>query len=291
MDINDIKARMNNLNSYGAKKPRDLFKAKTEHDVRCVPQGDVDGEQFKELFFHYEVTQGGILCPKMNFDEDCDICDLAEMLKSWKDADGNDKPEINRKQDFELFKKIQAKASIFTTIIERGKEAEGAKWWRVTPTQVNDICAICSDGDRLSDIGLAKDDTKHAIKVVFGIDKAYDLHLKMLPKGTEENKKSFDMVKITGRIKSTPLAASPAEAKKIIDSIKPLSEVYPKISSDEVSKLLKKFIGNSMGEAKTGGGGEYGKKPADTHSKEDSKMSGSRPLEEALGDMCKDDKK
>ncbi len=37
--------------------------------IRVVPTAD--GDPFKEVFFHYNVSKGGILCPKRNFGDSC----------------------------------------------------------------------------------------------------------------------------------------------------------------------------------------------------------------------------
>ena len=54
--------------------------------IRVVPTAD--GDPFKEVYFHYNVAKGGILCPKRNFGDSCPVCDFASNLRaSSSDSD------------------------------------------------------------------------------------------------------------------------------------------------------------------------------------------------------------
>lgn len=280
MDINALRERIGNLNRRTV-KANDIWKPKDEHDVRLVqyPHGD---DSFVELHFHYEVGDNpSILCPKVNFGKECEICDFCDLLKSWKNPDGDDKPDSDRKKDWEIFKKIQPKARIFIPMIERGKEADGVKFWGVTPNQSLSILEVCSDGDRLSELGISADDAKSALRVVFDSNKAYDLHVSFAKPGDKGNTKSFAQVGIKGKIKATPLMADKKLAEELVASVKTINEVYPEISSEEVSRMLKKFVGNGAVDAKPEGGVE--KYSANT--KENAKVTGGKSIDEAFGDM------
>jgi hypothetical protein len=299
MDFNALRDRLNQLNRK-ISKGDDLWKPKDEHQVRLVPNPHAD-DPFQELHFHYEIGDTlSVLCPKLNFGEECAICDFADVLKAWKGPDGEDKPEKERKADFEIFKKIQAKARIYVPMIERpNKEkniagTETAKWWGMTTAQVNQALEVCTDGDRLEELGLAKDDPG-ALKVLFDTKKGYDLTVSFAKPGEKGNTKTFTQITIKGRIKPSPLAKDEAEVKKIAESVKKLPDVFPKVPSAEVEKILKKFLGAGAPEAKTEGGTEkYAKTeeketPKPANSKENAKTVGGRSIDEAFGDMLAED--
>jgi len=290
MDINSLRERLTQLNR-STKKSDSLWKPKDEHNVRLTQDPKVD-DPFQQIFFHNEIGDNmPIPCPKMNHGEECAICEFAEVLKAWKNTDGEDKPEKERKADFEIFKKIQAKARVYVAMVERGHEDEGAKWWGMTPAQATQVLDVCMDGDRLEEVGVDKDDSKNALKVLFDTKKGYDLSVSFAKPGEKGNSKTFTQVTIKGRIKPSPLAKDEATAKKIVESIKNLSDLFPKVPSSEVEKMFKKYLGNGSAEAKTDGGTEkYGgektkevAKPANT--KESAKLSGTRSIDEAFGDM------
>ena len=79
--------------------------------------------------------------------------------------------------------------------------------------------------------------------------------------------------------------------------MKKITDVFPELSSAEVDKIFKKFIGSSSAEATTEGGTEkYAgakveetKAPAKSNTKEDAKVSGTRSIDDAFGDMLADD--
>lgn len=290
--IADLKARMALLNNRGAKKPQDLFKPKDEHEVRLMEYPEHD-DPFVQLSFHYEVGET-VLCPLVNFGEDCSICTFADVLKSWKDQNGNDKVEMDRKNDWELFKKIQAKARVFVPMVERGKESEGARWWGLNPNQVTALLESCCDGDRLEMLGIDKSDEKKALQVLVGAEKAFDLKVVFRKAGEKGNTKSFNVTDVTLKVKATPLLADKAARDKLLASVKNISDVYPKISSAEVHRIMEKFIGVNRAEAKPEGGTEYGAKPKVPKAKnsgESAEGVGGKSIDQAFGDMLKDEAK
>lgn len=289
MDLNALKARLAGLNK-GVKKANDIWKPKDKHLIRLLPYFGED--PMISLHFHYDIGDQSVLCPKSNFGDECEICDFCELLRSWKDASGNDKPETERKQDWEMFKKIQPKARVFVAMVERDKEGEGAKFWGVTPNQAQQLLEVCADGDRLEAVGVAPDDAVNALKVLFG-QKAFDIEVDFSKPGEKGNTKTFSQIKITAKIKATPIAKTPGDEKKIIDSIKKITDVYPKLSSEEVAKIFRKFAGSNGGESKPEGGTEkYSGSKAESkpiankaNTAENANKVGGRSIDEAFGDL------
>ena len=290
MNINELKSRLQSLNHKG-EKGNDVWKPKSKHDVRLLPYKHGD-DPFIERYFHYEIGDAGaILCPKMNFNEDCVICDFCNKLKAWKDPEGKDKPENVKKGDWEVFKKIQPKVRIFIPMCERGKESEGPKFWGVSPTQAQTILEICTEGERLGALGIKTDDAKGAINVVFGLDKAFDLQVTSDKPGENGNTKTYNNVTIKGKITPTPFMSSKKSTDEFLAKMKNMDAVYPKMSSADVEKAFKRFIGDNSSEAKAEGGTEkYEAKPA-ANTKENAAKVGGRSIDDAFGDMLAEDEK
>jgi hypothetical protein len=286
MDLNELKKRLTNLNT-GGKKGSDNFKPKDEHEVRLVAPAD-GSDPFKEVLFHYEIDgQNPVLCPK-NFSKECAVCIFADTLKNWNGPDGKPKPEAERKEEWELFKRIQAKPRIFVSCLERGQEAAGVRLWSMTPNQVEQCIKVCSEADRLEAIGIDPTDSAKALSALFDHEKAFDLHVsfkKPLNADKKGNMKNITVIDIQPKFKATPLASSKKAAEELSKACPNVWEQNPEVSPEEVKRLLEKFIGSGATEAKPEGGTEkYGKAPSS--SKENaSKLEGTRSVDDAFSDM------
>lgn len=284
--IEELKARLQGLNRT-SQKSNDIWKPKDEHTIRLLPYPYSD-DPFITLYFHYDVGDNPpILCPKTNFGNECDVCDFCDVLRAWKGPSGADKPEKERKSDFEIFKKMQSKAQIFSPMIERGKEAEGPKFVRLTPNQSLEILErVCLDADRQVECGidLSEKDTKKLLQIITNTDKAYDLVVTHAKPGEKGNTKMWPVTTYTGKIKATSLLQNKKDVNDLLAKVKHIKDVYPELSSSEVSKMLKKFVGSSSPEAKPEGGTE---KYA-SNTRENSKSVGARTIDEAFGDMLAD---
>lgn len=299
-DFNALRERLAGLNKKSSKSDG-TWKPKDEHQVRLVayPHGD---DSFLELSFHYDIGDAPpVLCPAQ-FGKECPICEFAEKLRAWKDANGVDKPERDRKADWEIFKKIQAKARVFVPMVERGKEAEGAKFWGMTTAQAQQALEVCMDADRLAELGIAKDDAKSMLRVLFDVNKGYDLAVSFAKPGEKGNTKTFTAITLKGRIKPSPLAANAADIKKITDSVKRIKDVFPELSAEEVARTFAKFVGSGSKEATTEGGTEKyagtkeaakpaAEAPKPTNSAENAKVTGGKSIDEAFGDLLASDNK
>lgn len=293
MDINALRDRISNLNRR-TNKFNDIWKPTAEHVVRLLPYPHAD-EPFIELYFHYELGESSVLCPKANFGNDCEVCDFASLLKAWKDQGGHDKREADRKQDFEVFKKIQAKARIFVAMVERGKELDGPKFWGITPNQAVDLLKVCTDTDRLTELGIdisnSADVAKRSIEVLTNPEKGYDVNVSFAKAGEKGNLTSYAQTTISAKIKPSLLSKDKKSMNDILSVVKKMSDVYPEVSSAEISKLLKKFIGAGAQPAKAEGGTEkyQAAKVVTKAVAKDAPVKGGRTIDEAFGDMLEDD--
>lgn len=288
MNLNDLKNKLNQLNRKTSKGD-DVWKPRDEHQVRLIADPRHQDDPLIAVFFHNDIGENQpIVCPKMNSggEEECAVCDFADKLKAWKDPDGNDKPEAIRKQDFNVFKKIQAKPRMFVPMIERGRDgkpdSEKAMWWGLTKAQADQVLEVC-DGDRVAESGFGDE----ALRVLFDTKKGYDLMVSYAKPGDKGNTTDFTQITIKGKIRSSPLAKDEATAKRLSESVRDLKEIYPPVSSAEVERILKKFVGSNSEEAKPTDGLKYENKTKQTNSGENAKLSGTRSLDEAFGDMAK----
>lgn len=289
MNINELRERLAGLNRRTT-KANDIWKPKDEHEIRLLPYPFAD-DPFVTLHFHYDIGDQSVLCPNLNFGDECVICSFCEGLRSWKTPEGAEKPEVERKQDWEIFKKIQAKARVFVPMVERTKESEGAKWWSITGNQAGELLGMCVEGDRLAELEL---DESKALSVLIDTKRAYDVAVSFAAPGKKGNAKSFGVVTFKGKIRPTPLAKDAKAEKAILDSVKNIKDVYPKVPSAEVKKMFTKFLGVNSDEAKAEGGTEkYAKKSEETaapsNSKENAKLAGTKSIDDAFGDLMKGD--
>lgn len=281
--IEAIKARLAQL-SNKTKKQNDLWKPTDEHDIRAVPHSfSKNDDLFVELAFHYEIgNEKPILCPKVNFGDECEICDYCDALRAWKTPDGEEKSEGDRKTDWELFKKISAKSAWFFPVVERGHETEGAKWVRINQTNYNALLTICADEENNNSV--LDGGGEAGIGVLFDQKCGYDLHVSYKKKGEKGNTKTFNIVDFKEKKKTSPLHKDKDVVKKVLESVKPIHDVYPKVASEEVSKVFRKFVGNGGAEAKPEGGVEH--RP--TNSGEKAKTEGGRTIDDAFEEMLGD---
>ena len=286
--IAELKARLAALNRKTNKNP-DIWKPRDEHEVRLLT---VPGEDFfQERSFHYNIGDAReVLCPKANFGDDCVICDYAEVLRSWKDEKGHDKPEEVRKEHFELFKKIQVGSKTYVPMVERtdgGKGLSSPQWWGLTQNQANQVLEVCADKERLQALGISPDDGERALEAVTSPKKAFDLKVSFRKPGEKGNERKYPDVKIGPKFTPSPLTGDPKRDAELSKAIKPFVEVFPKVPSSEVEKIFAKFMGNQAKEASTE------PKPSEEKfagkGKDKAEKAGTRDVMEAFEEIIQDD--
>lgn len=284
MNINELKARLSTLNRK-TQKQNDIWKPRDEHDVRLLPAPKGE-DPFVERAFHWNIGDAmSILCPKVNFGEECAICDYADFMKSWKDENGKDKPEKIRKADFEVYKKVQPQSKAFVRVVER---TEGGisepKWWGLTQNQATQILNVCTDPEWLAACDLDPKDPERALDAVFSPKKAFDLHVSFAKPGEKGNTKTFTNITIKPKRNPSALTGDAKKDAEVLSKIKEISDVYPRIPSTEVEMALKKFIATGADDAKPEPGAGEEKYP--TNSKENAGKVGKRSVTEAFDELA-----
>lgn len=282
--IEEIKARLQGLNSK-TKKGRGFARPKDEHDYRLVrnPHASTGADPFVTLYFHENIDgMDKHLCPQKNYGDECEPCAAAEQLKAWKGPDGKDKPESERKKDFELFKKIDAKARVLVARLERGKESEGLMWWDMTPKVSLEVIEFCTSAQRLEMVK-----SKDALDVLFGEDAGYDIHVSVAPPGKKGNTTGFHQIKTKmDQIIPSKLADNGKIAEQLKSTLMPLEEVFPRVTTEQMSKIWKKFIGTAglAVEDAPGGDTPATERYAGNHA-EDASKPGGKSIDEAFEDL------
>ena len=250
MDLEAIKAKLAAMANQGSSKPRDLWKPKDKHVIRLLPYTH-GPEPFIELGFHYDIgSTKSLLCPKFNSGDECAVCDFADKLRSWKGEDGQDKPEVERKADFEIFKKIQVKPRYYVAMIERDIDGGNVpKFWAFGKSIYETLLTMCADEEKNDAV-----DVKGA-GVLTDTKKAFDLKIDFKKANNEDkkgNKKNFPITECENKLSPTPLAKTQKEIDEIISKIKNMNDVYPQTTSADVKKALLSFINSGGAEPEVG---------------------------------------
>ena len=186
--------------------------------IRVVPTED--GDPFKEVFFHYNVTKGGILCPKRNFGDSCPVCDFASNL--WREgADKND--ESSKKMAKSLF----VRQRFFSPVLVRGEETDGVRWWGYGKTAYESLLNLVLNPD-YGDIT----DTDEGTDLVLNYWK---------PPGAQ-----FPQTKLQPRRRPSPLSEDADTTTMYLNSIQDIMELFERNTPDEVEKLLEEFISGGV---------------------------------------------
>lgn len=234
LSLDAIRKRVAELEAGPGKKT--TWKPKDEHIVRCLESGNED-EFGREVGFHYGVDQGRrMYCPGTDGD-DCSFCALADSLRSWRDENGNEKPEAVRKQDFDWFKKIQRAVKHYVPIVVRKDDGgnEGPLWWEMSPRTYGDLLKICMDDDwnKMHKHGGGS-------KILTHQDEGLDLVVSLAKAGQKGNKTSFDLTNVKERKMLSPLVKG-GDAKALLERIPAFSTAVKPMTSEEARKVFAEF--------------------------------------------------
>jgi len=213
LNLDQIRKRLNTLKSQ-TNKSSNLWKPEPgKTKIRIVPYKYQPDNPFIELYFHFELGKRSYLSLK-TFGEKDPIVDFSEKLKRTGD-----------KGDWSMGRKMEPKLRTFATVVVRGKEQEGVKFWGFGKTIYEKLLATIAEpewGD-ITDPHSGRD-----IIVEF--------------KTKEQVGKDFPETDITVLPTQTPLTKDDALMEKLLDEQKEIFEVYPKPSYEELLEVLNKFL-------------------------------------------------
>jgi hypothetical protein len=225
IDLKKMKSKLNALQNKGGGSKTNFWSPKEgqTYSLRIVPTSD--GDPFKEYWFHYEVgSQGGFLCPKKNFGDECAVCDFASKLYREK-----------TEESAKMAKKFLPRQRFFSPVVVRGEEKEGIKIWGYGKLVYQDLINLVLNPDYgdITDPANGTDLTIAANKVPGA---------------------SYPTTKVTPARKTSKLCqGSDAECKELLESLPDFETLHTRKNSDEVGKILDEHLaGNTDEEAEEG---------------------------------------
>jgi hypothetical protein len=248
MNLEEIRAKLKGME---AGRPRNnKWKPKDEHTVRLLPlPGDEDIAVV--IKWHYGVDNGRQMACPTTWGDDCSFCAFAEFLKSWKDDKGKDKPELTRKRDWDLFKKLQAADKHYSPCVVRKKDSldvEGPFLWEMTPKTYGAVLKICANDDWNEEQGEGG-----GLKVLTSLTRGLDLVVTLKKKGEKGNTTSFDLTEVEERKKFSPIfKGDDAKARALLEKIPPIDSIAKRVTTEEADKVFRTWQASANGEAGEG---------------------------------------
>jgi hypothetical protein len=218
INLDKMRAKLAAVQNKGGDKSAFWRPNDGNQTIRVVPTAD--GDPFKEVYFHYNVAKGGILCPKRNFGDSCPVCDFASNL--WREgADKND--ESSKKMAKDLF----VRQRFFSPVLVRGEETDGVRWWGYGKTAYESLLNLVLNPD-YGDIT----DTDEGTDLVLNYGK---------PPGA-----SFPQTKLQPRRRPSPLSEDADTTKMYLDSIEDIMSLFERKTTAEVDQMLREFVSGGV---------------------------------------------
>jgi len=188
-----------------------------KHEVRGLPwKNSTDGMPFKELWFYYIGDNPGVLSLKQFGEPD----PINEFISKLYDSG---KPE-----DRELAKSMRAKMRSYMPVIVRGQEDKGVQIWAFGSPLYKRLLSFYGEED-VGDI----------LDPVAGFD--LKVTVSQQPGKMFKGKPSLDTMVDAARSHSK-LSADPEQAKKWLDSVPDINDMWKKKSYKELEGILTTWL-------------------------------------------------
>jgi hypothetical protein len=255
MNIEDIRKKL--AAAQGNKPTRLIWKPKGEHTVRLMAlPGEADITETVQ--WHYGVDEGRkMYCPQTTGDA-CPFCDLAQSLRGWRDAAGNEKSEADRKRDWDAFRKLQAAIKYYAPVIVRKAggepdDIEGAFWWEMTPKVREKLLTVCADDDYNAD---SKDGG--GSRVLTSPTNGLDLIVKLKKAGTDGNKTAYDMTEVTERKRGTTMFKDKSRKAPELAVLQGALEIVSTAQAEKIFASWEASLGSEPAATDDNAGTEHG---------------------------------
>jgi len=219
LNLDRMREKLNSVTGKGGNKNEFWKPNDGENNIRIVPTPD--GDPFKEKFFHYNVTQGGFLCPKRNFGDNCPVCNFANKL--W-----NEGTEDSKKMAKDLF----AKQRFFSPVLVRGEEDQGVRIWGYGKMAYEKLLTIVLDPD-YGDI--TDPDDGNDLKIMYG-----------KPAGA-----SFPRTDIRPRPRKTVLCddavGGEERCAELLETVPEVDKLFERKTPEEVKTMLDQHLADGTG--------------------------------------------
>jgi hypothetical protein len=216
IDIQAIEKKLQQLSTGKVfTRKSNYWRPKSEHRVRVVPHEP----QFLEHMIHYNIDPNGPVVCLSTINKKCPICQLRSKL--WQNGDK------------EMSGKLKAQLRIATPVVEvslddanrfGGQGSDEPKWWSFSKKVYETIINICKNPE----YGDISDPEK-------GTD------LDVVSKKAQK-KGEFDSTIVSPRRKSTPLATTTEQIKKIVESIPDVSADFRILEPEALNKIVEDWI-------------------------------------------------
>ena len=189
MDMKALAERLNRVQNKGSGKNIWFKYSEEDQSIRILPYKHQDENMsFIEVYFHYDIAgHRSIACPEKTLGEPCPICKLAEEFRTMGGRD-----------NWEIFRDMQAKLRTYAPVIIRGKEAEGVKLWGFGKTIYESLLTTCMDEGDITDVA-----------------SGHDLNVKQIPVGAPGNDTTYPKPICKVSFKQSPALSKKAELKKL----------------------------------------------------------------------------
>ena len=239
VDLEAIRKRVQELSGQRRTSSVQLWKPEPgEYKVRGVPwKSTPDGMPFIERRFYYLGNSPRILAPAQ-FGKPDPINDLIRKLYSTKSAD-----------DRELAKKLQPKMTAYMAVIVRGQEEKGVQVWSFNKFIYQRLLGFFTD----EEVGDILDPME-----------GFDLKVTIKPSGKKFNGKDVMDTVIDASRRPSKLHDDPEVAKKWLDGVPNIDDMYPQKTTAEIEQMLNTWLAGGAGDdASSDEGTGRGEKPKD----------------------------
>lgn len=227
VDLEAIRKRVQELSGQRKNSSVQLWKPEAgEHKVRGLPwKSTPDGMPFIERRFYYIGNNPGILAPSQ-FHKPDPIHDLLRKLYS-----------SGKTEDRLLAKKLAPKMRAYMPLIVRGQEDKGVLVWSFGKIVYQELLKMFTD-----------EDAGDILDPVHG----FDLKVTIAPSPKKVEGRSFMDTSVKPRPKSSLLSDDPEQAKKWLDSVPNIDDMYRLKTEAEIELILNTWLaGGAVGDAST----------------------------------------
>jgi hypothetical protein len=235
IDLEAIRRRVQELSGVRKNSSVQLWKPTIgEYKVRGLPwKSTPDGMPFQEKFFYYIGNNPGILAPNQ-FGKPDPINDLIRKLYS------SGKPE-----DRLLAKKLQPKMRAYMPVLVRGQEDKGVQVWSFGKIVYQRLLGFFTD----EDVGDILDPLQ-----------GFDLKISI----SQQPGKQFQDTVVDPARKASKLSEDSEQAKKWLENIPDLDDMYRLKSVSEIEVILNNWLsGGSEAQTDSSDGTMKGSPPTD----------------------------
>jgi hypothetical protein len=176
--------------------------------IRFISQPGVE-DPFSEMWFHYNLTKFGFLCPRLMSELECPACNFGFSLFKTKDA-----------TDKDTGKKLMPKQRFYALVLDREDATQTPKWWGFGVEIYRELLEAFQNAEYSN---------------FMNIEDGIDAEVRVVSK---TGKTTYNAPKLTFKRKESKLAATQEEIDTILSKIPPLSEVFKPITESEIDVIL-----------------------------------------------------